>query len=102
MPSMDGKPDDRSQPIMRVPRDKTPAEVTLDDGERSYVLLYIAPADRVTRIFAENGPFVPVTNGAGTRFIARRAIACITTHASRALMDDDLAVEQQKVRVKLR
>lgn len=99
---MEGKPDDRSQPLMRVPRDKTPAEITLDDGERTYVLLYIAPADRVTRIFLETSPFVPVTNGAGTRLVARRALACVTTHASRAQLDDHLALERQQVRVKLR
>jgi hypothetical protein len=99
---MDGKRDDRSQPLMRVPRDKTPAEITLDDGERTYVLLYIAPADRVTRIFLETSQFVPMTNGSGTRFVARSAIACVSTHATRAQLDEHLPTEVQQVRVKLR
>jgi hypothetical protein len=99
---MEGKPDHRSQPLMRIPKDKTPAEVMTDDGDRQYVLLYISPADRVARLFAETSPFVPVTNGAGTRFVQRKAIACVTTHASRALLDDHIPVEQQVVTVRLR
>ena len=77
---MEGKPDDRSQPILRVPRDKTPAELTLDDGEKSYVLLYIAPGDRISQVFDDSNPFMPVTNGAGTRFVPRKAVACVTAH----------------------
>lgn len=99
---MEGKPDDRSQPILRVPRDKTPAEVTLDDGEKSYVLLYIAPGDLISQVFEDPNPFLPVTNGAGTRFLLRKAVACVTAHKSRAPLDHDLPHERQTVVVRLR
>jgi hypothetical protein len=99
---MEGKPDDRSQPILRVPRDKTPAELTLDDGERSYVLLYIAPGDCISQVFEDSSPFMPVTNGAGTRFVSRKSVACVTAHDSRAPLDHDLPQERQKVVVRLR
>jgi hypothetical protein len=99
---MEGKPDDRSQPILRVPRDKTPAELTLDDGEQRYVLLYVAPGDTLARMFDETSPFIPVTDGAGTRFVARTSIACVTTHSARAGLDDFLPQERQAAVVKLR
>jgi hypothetical protein len=99
---MEGKPDDRSQPILRVPRDKTPAELVLDDGERSYVLLYIAPGDQISQVFDDASAFMPVTNGAGTRFVPRKAVACVTAHESRAPLDHDLPQERQKVIVRLR
>lgn len=99
---MEGKPDERSQRLLRVPRDKTPAELTLDDGERTYCLLYIPPGDRVSKIFEDGNPFVPTTNGTGTRFIARAAIACITVHETRAGDDTELWAEWQKATVKLR
>ncbi len=99
---MEGKPDERSQKLLRVPRDKTPAEVTLDDGERAYVLLYIAPGDRITKLFEETSAFVPTTYGAGTRFFARAAIACITVHETRDGDDSELWAEWQKATVKLR
>jgi hypothetical protein len=99
---MEGKPDDRSQPILRVPRDKTPAELTLDDGERSYVLLYIAPGDPISKVFEDASPFMPVTNGAGTRFVQRKAVACVTAHSNRAPLDHDLPQERQSVIVRLR
>lgn len=99
---MEGKPDERSQPILRVPRDKTPAELTLDDGERSYVLLYIAPGDRISQVFEDGSPFMPVTNAGGTRFVSRKAVACVTAHSSRAPLDNDLPQERQMVVVHLR
>jgi hypothetical protein len=99
---MEGKPDDRSQPILRVPRDKTPAEITLDDGERSYVLLYIAPADHISQVFEDASPFMPVTNGVGTRFVQRKSVACVTAHSHRAPLDHDLPQERQSVVVRLR
>jgi hypothetical protein len=102
MATMEGKPDERSQPLLRVPRDKTPAELTLDDGERTYVLLYIAPGDRISRLFVDSTPFVPTTNGAGTRFVARAAIACITVHETRGGDDTELWAEWQRTTVKLR
>ena len=56
----EAKPDDRSQPLLKVPRNKLPAELLLDDGERSYVLLYIAPGDPVAKVFEDPRPFMPV------------------------------------------
>jgi hypothetical protein len=99
---MEGKPDDRSQPILRVPRDKTPAELTLDDGDQRYVLFYVAPGDKLARLFDESNAFVPVTDGSGTRFVARTAIACVTTHVARVDLDDVLPQERQHAVVKLR
>lgn len=99
---MEGKPDERSQKLLRVPRDKTPAELTLDDGERRYVLLYIAPGDNLARLFDDPRQFVPVTDGGGTRFIARASIACVTAHASRSGLDPDMPHERQATVVKLR
>lgn len=97
-----GKPDERSQKILRVPRDKTPAELTLDDGERSYVLLYIAPGENLARLFEDTRSFVPVTDGGRTRFISRTSIACVTAHASRSGLDPDMPQERQMAVVKLR
>ena len=99
---MEGKADERSQKILRVPTDKTPAELTLDDGERRYVLLYIAPGDSLAGLFEDSRAFVPVSDGGGTRFISRASIACVTAYASRANLDPELPQERQATVVKLR
>lgn len=99
---MEGKPDERSQRLLRVPRDKTPVELTLDDGERTYCLLYISPGDRVSKLFEDGNPFVPTTSGSGTRFVARAAIACISVHETRVGEETELWAEWQKATVKLR
>ncbi len=100
---MAARPDDRSQPILRMPRDKTPAELILDDGERSYILLFVVPGDRLSLVFEGDSQFMPVIAGTTTRLIARRAIACVTVHVMHAQVEDNgIPQERQQALVRLR
>lgn len=95
--------DERSQPIMRVPRDKTPGELILDDGERAYVLFFVPQGDTLSRVFEDSNPFVPVAIGKTARMIARAAIACMTAHVMHASVPDtDLPLEKQHAIIRLR
>jgi hypothetical protein len=94
--------DDRSQPLLRVPRDKTPAELILDDGERCYALLFVPPGDRISRVIDEPNAFVPVIVSSVTRLLARKAIACMTVHVLHAAVDEDMPEEKQRVAIRLR
>lgn len=93
---------DRSQPLLRVPRDQTPVVITLDDGERSGAMLFVPPGDSITRVVAETTPFVPVNFASGTRLVARTAIACITIHIIHARPDDEPVTEHQRVTIRVR
>jgi hypothetical protein len=94
---------DRSQPLLRVPRDQTPVTLILDDGERTNAFLFVSPGTPVARAIAEAGPFVPVNYSDGTKLVARDSMACIivsTMYAREA--HDDLPTELQPVVVRLR
>ena len=94
---------DRSQPILRVPRDQTPVSVTLHDGERASALLFVPPGDSIAKLLSDSTTFVPVSYSSGTRLVARTAIACITVHVIHARLDDgDLPRERQRAIVRLR
>ena len=102
---MAAAPDKRSQLILRVPRDQTPATITLDDGDHGHAMLFVAPGDSVARWIEETSPFVPVSYSTGVRLVARAALACVTVqamHAPPPPAEDDLPVERQRVRVRLR
>lgn len=103
MGSLGGTPrDDRSQPLLRVPRDKTPAELVLDDGERCYALMFVPPGDRISQVIEDTNAFVPVVVSSQTRLIARTAIACMTVHVMHANIDTDMPVERQKAVIRMR
>src|SRR5215216_3686064 len=93
--------DQRSQPILRLPRDQTPAVLVMHDGERANVMLFVPPGDTLTHVLDNADPFVPVNFSSGTRLVARSAIACLTVHEAQPL-DDDLPVERQRAIVSLR
>lgn len=94
---------DRSQPLLRVPRDQTPVTIILDDGERTNAFLFVSPGTPVARAIAESGPFVPVNYGDGTKLVARDSMACITVFGINAREEhDDLPSELQPVVVRLR
>jgi hypothetical protein len=94
---------DRSQPLLRVPRDQTPVTIILDDGERANAFLFVSPGTPIARAIAEAGPFVPVNYGDGTKLVARDSIACITVVGIYAREEhDDLPTELQPVAVRLR
>jgi hypothetical protein len=104
--SLDVKPapgeDKRSQQILRVPRNQTPAKLAVDGEESANVLLFVPPGEPVARLYAEDSPFVPVRYSAGVRLVARRAIAFVTIQATDAVVEPELALEQQRVRVHVR
>lgn len=95
--------DDRSQPIMRVPRDKTPGELILDDGERAYALFFVPHGDTLSRVFEDPNLFMPVAVGSTVRMVARESIACMTAHVVHACVpDSDLPQEKQRAIIRLR
>lgn len=95
--------DERSQPLMRVPRDKTPGELIMDDGERAYVLFFVAHGDTLARVFEDDSRFVPVAIGSTVRMVARAAIACMTAHVVHAgIPDGELSQERQRVLARVR
>lgn len=115
MPSIEGRPhtegsglspprstDERSQPLLRVPRDRTPADLVLEDGERSYVQLFVAPGERIECLLEARHTFLPVLHEGTTRFVARAAIACLSVHVLHAPAGDELPHERQRVTVRLR
>lgn len=94
---------DRSQPLLRVPRDQTPVTLILDDGQSANAFLFVSPGTPVARAIAESGPFVPVNYPDGTKLVARESMACITVFGIYAREEhDDLPTELQPVVVKLR
>jgi hypothetical protein len=95
--------DERSQPIMRVPRDKTPGELILDDGERSYALFFVAHGDTLSRVFEADRAFIAVAIGASVRMIARARIACMTVHVVHAhVPDEEFPQERQRAIIRLK
>lgn len=93
---------DRSQPLFRIPRDQTPATLTLEGGERANATLFVAPGASVLRMLADAAAFVPVSFSSGTRLVARSSIACIAVHVHHAHVEahEELA-ERQRVLVRL-
>ncbi|HUS33515.1 MAG TPA: hypothetical protein VMZ53_33665 [Kofleriaceae bacterium] len=95
--------DDRSQPLLRIPRNQTPVTIMLEDGERASAMLFVAPGTSVMRMLADAAAFVPVSFTSGVRLIARDSIACITVHILHAHVEEFEAVcERQKSLVRLR
>jgi hypothetical protein len=93
----------RSQAILRLPVDSVLASLTLHDGERSDVLLFIAAGEDVSRLLGPGDPFVPMIRNARFCLVARAAIAAIAI-VTGPVVDDDgaLPVEHQRARVRLR
>lgn len=88
---------------MRVPRDKTPGELILDDGQRDFVLFFVPQGEKLARVIEDASAFVPVAVGGVTRLVARAAVACITAHRIHAGVEEsELPEERQNVRVRLR
>ena len=87
---------------MRVPRDKTPGELLLDDGQRDFVLFFVPQGEKVARVMEDAGAFVPVAVGSVTRLVARASIACITAHCIHAgIADSELPEERQAAIIRL-
>lgn len=88
---------------MRVPRDKTPGELILVDGERAYVLFFVPPGDTLARVFEDPNAFMPVAVGNAFRMVSRSAVACITAQVMHAVVPDaDFPKEAQAVSIRLR
>jgi hypothetical protein len=95
--------DERSQAIMRVPRDKTPGELILDDGQRDFVLFFVPQGEKLARVIEDASAFVPVAVTGVTRLVARAGIACITAHRVHAgITESELPEERQHAVVRLR
>lgn len=93
----------RSQAMLRLPRDQTPAVITTQDGERADVYLFVPPGENVAQVLDDPEPFVAVIYSAGVRLVARSTIACITVRETHAVADDgDLPLERQKATIRLR
>ena len=90
----------RSQPILRLPRDQTPAVLTMG-GERAHVMLFVPPGGSIADVLDGSEAFLPVSFSSGTRLVARAAIACVTV---RELLqpEPDLPIECQAAIVRLR
>lgn len=92
----------RSQPLLRLPKNQTPALVTMHDGERAQVMLFVAPGEGLSRYVGEDTRFLPMGFAGGTRLVARDAIAAISIHVLHAPVEDELPGERQTASVKLR
>ena len=95
-------PQDRSQPLLRLPKNQTPALVTMHDGGEAQVFLFVAPGTSVTQLLEQAGQFVPMSFSNGTRLVARGAIASISVHVLHAALEDELPGERQLVLMRLR
>ena len=91
----------RSQPILRLPRDQTPALLVMQSGERAHVMLFVPPGGSIAEVLDGSEPFVPVSFSGGTRLVARAAIACVSVHEP-APCEPDLPIERQTAVVRLR
>lgn len=92
----------RSQAILRMPVNSVLAKLTLHDGERSDVLLFIPAGEDITHVVSPGTPFVPMISNARFWLIARRAIAALAVVTGPELPDDDaLPITRQRVRVRL-
>jgi hypothetical protein len=92
----------RSQPLLRLPKNQTPALVTMHDGERAQVFLFVAPGDSLTHYINETSQFLPMGFASGTRLVARDAIAALSIHVLHAPIEDELPGERQSAHVRLR
>ena len=90
---------DRSQPLLRVPRDQTPVILVLDDGQRSNAFLFVPVGTSVLSALENSSAFLPVNFADGTKLVARDSIACISMYG---IPEDELPGEQQRVVVRLR
>ena len=95
--------DDRSQPILRIPRDQTPVTITLEGGERANAMLFVPPGTSVKRWLADAAPFAPVAFSSGTKLVARTSITCITVHVVHAHVEEfEELCQRQRSLVRLR
>ena len=51
----------RSQPLLRLPKNQTPAMITMHDGERAQVFLFVAPGDKLTHYVSDASRFSPLS-----------------------------------------
>jgi hypothetical protein len=92
----------RSQPLLRLPKNQTPAQITMHDGQTAQVFLFVAPGDSVSHYVVETSRFVPMGFASGTRLVARDALAAISIHVMHAPVEDELPGERQHVTIALR
>ena len=95
----------RSQAILVMPVENVNAMLTLHDGERAEVMLFIPAGEDVSRIVRDGEPFVPVVWRGRVCLIARATIACVAVSTRLAGKVDDfeeLPCEKQKASIKLR
>lgn len=91
----------RSQPLLRVPIERTPAVVAFRTGEQASVQLYLPPGRHPGEILANSDRFVPIAFSTGTRLVARAAISWISVRGPFSTGSEELPMEQQKVIVHL-
>ena len=94
-------PDRRSQPLMRIPVDHVPATLTLHDGTRLEIVMFVPPGEHIADQLCSGSPFLPIRCEGKIRLIARDILACITVGGS-PVANDDLPEEMQRVAVRLR
>jgi hypothetical protein len=91
----------RSQPLLRLPKNQTPAHVTLHDGQDAQVSLFVAPGDSLSHYVVEDSRFVPMGFARGTRLVARDTLAAISIHVVHAPVEDELPGERQHAQITL-
>jgi hypothetical protein len=94
----------RSQAILRLPVDRTPATMYLHDGLRSEVELFLPLAETVLDLLTASGTFLPVMRRDRVCLVARAAIACLAVADDTGAEAGDtvLPVVHQLVQVHLR
>jgi hypothetical protein len=92
---------DRSQPLLKLPKNQTPALVTMHDGAEAQVYMFVAPGDKVTQVVEDTSPFLPMSFSTGTRLVARASIASLRIHVMHAPIEEELPGERQNVLVRM-
>jgi hypothetical protein len=93
----------RSQAILRMPVDMIDAHLIMHDGDRSDVLMFVAPTEDIERVLTEGPAFIAIARGGLEALVARDAIACLGVPPARGpRLDADLPAERQAVAVQFR
>jgi hypothetical protein len=93
----------RSQAMLRLPVDQVSATMTLHDGTRSEVVLFVPCGETLQQLVTQGDAFLPVIRERSVSLVARAAIACMTVAVVTPMSDDgELPSEHQVAVVHLR
>jgi hypothetical protein len=100
---MANQPLRRSQALLRIPVDQVSATMTMHDGGKSEVVLFVPGGVSVSDLLTSGDAFIPVIRDRSVALVARAAIAALAVAEVIPLpVDGELPDERQIVVVHLR